>query len=209
MFNMSPIVRSYEELLVLSEQMLEAAGASNWDALAELQTVYMAEVERLRHLDHHAPFSDAERLRRFQLLERILAFDARIRDLTMPRLAHLGADGLEELAELRAVLDAGTPEAVRESVVHDAPGLVGAPVVDAQQPLDLEVPEPLLQLGLAIVHLLDVAGEVLDQLVDLGGIDPRLLPPLAAGCRRIVRDRRTIAPRVPLLFCRVLSCHVM
>ena len=92
MFAMSsPIVRSYEELLVLSEQMLEAAKASNWDALSDLQKVYMAEVERLRHLDHHAPFSDAERLRRFQLLERILAFDARIRDLTMPRLAHLGA----------------------------------------------------------------------------------------------------------------------
>lgn len=88
---MSPIVRSYEELLVLSEQMLEAARAGNWDAMSELQQVYLAEVERLRQLDHAVPFSDNERLRRFQLLERILAFDARIRDLTMPRLAHLGA----------------------------------------------------------------------------------------------------------------------
>lgn len=90
MFAMSPIVRSYEELLVLSEQMLEAASASNWDALTDLQKVYQAEVERLRQLDHSAPFSDEERLRRFHLLERILAFDARIRDLTMPRLAELG-----------------------------------------------------------------------------------------------------------------------
>ena len=91
MFAMSPIVRSYEELLVLSEQMHDAARASNWDALADLQKVYMAEVDRLRLLDHSAPFTDAERLRRFQLLERILAHDARIRDLTMPRLAELGA----------------------------------------------------------------------------------------------------------------------
>ncbi|WP_130393642.1 flagellar protein FliT [Cupriavidus agavae] len=91
MFAMSPIVRSYEELLVLSEQMFEAARASNWDALTDLQKVYMAEVERLRLLDHSAPFADAERLRRFQLLERILAYDARIRDLTNPRLAELGA----------------------------------------------------------------------------------------------------------------------
>jgi flagellar protein FliT len=90
MFDMSPIVRSYEELLVLSEQMLEAARASNWDALNDLQQVYMAEVDRLRLLDHTKPFSDNERLRRFQLLERILAYDARIRDLTMPRLAQLG-----------------------------------------------------------------------------------------------------------------------
>lgn len=91
MFAMSPIVRSYEELLVLSEQMLEAARASNWDALTDLQKVYMAEVERLRQLDHSVRFSDDERLRRFNLLERILAFDARIRDLTMPRLAELGS----------------------------------------------------------------------------------------------------------------------
>lgn len=92
MFAMSsPIVRSYEELLVLSEQMLEAAKASNWDALSDLQKVYMAEVERLRQLDHSVPFSNDERLRRFQLLERILAYDARIRDLAMPQLAHLGA----------------------------------------------------------------------------------------------------------------------
>ena len=41
MFAMSPIVRSYEELLVLSEQMLDAARASNWDALTDLQKVYM------------------------------------------------------------------------------------------------------------------------------------------------------------------------
>ncbi|CAG9170880.1 flagellar protein FliT [Cupriavidus pampae] len=91
MLFMSPIVRSYEELLVLSEQMLEAARAGNWDAMSELQQVYLAEVERLRQLDHGAPFSDNERLRRFQLLERILTFDARIRDLTMPRLAQLGS----------------------------------------------------------------------------------------------------------------------
>lgn len=91
MLAMSPIVRSYEELLVLSEQMLEAARAANWDALTDLQKVYMSEVDRLRVLDHDAPFSENERLRRFQLLERILAYDARIRDLTMPRLAELGA----------------------------------------------------------------------------------------------------------------------
>ncbi len=53
------------------------ARASNWDALTELQQVYTAEVERLRAAGHSKPFSDNERLRRFQLLERILSFDAR------------------------------------------------------------------------------------------------------------------------------------
>jgi flagellar protein FliT len=89
MLPVSPIVRSYEELLLLSEQMLEAAQASNWDALVDLQQVYLAEVDRLRGMDHSAPFSDRERLLRFQLLERILAHDARIRDLATPQLARL------------------------------------------------------------------------------------------------------------------------
>jgi len=91
MLAISLIVQSYEDLLVLAEQMHEAASSSNWDAMYDLQKVYMAEVERLRLLDHSASFSNDERLRRFQLLECILAYDARIRDLAMPQLADLGA----------------------------------------------------------------------------------------------------------------------
>ncbi|MCY1524165.1 Flagellar protein FliT [compost metagenome] len=44
----------------------------------------------MRQLDHEAPFSDAERMRRYQLLDRILTYDARIRDLAMPQLKKLG-----------------------------------------------------------------------------------------------------------------------
>lgn len=86
----SPIVGCYEDILALSARMLEAAQAADWDTVTELQRSYLTHVDRLRQLDHDAPFSDAERMRRYQLLDRILTYDARIRDLAMPQLKKLG-----------------------------------------------------------------------------------------------------------------------
>ncbi|WP_454753423.1 flagellar protein FliT [Cupriavidus necator] len=86
----SPIVTCYEEILALSARMLEAAQATDWNQVTELQRGYLARVDRLRGLDHDAPFSDAERMRRYQLLDRILTYDARIRDLAVPQLKKLG-----------------------------------------------------------------------------------------------------------------------
>ncbi|CAG2154519.1 Flagellar protein FliT [Cupriavidus yeoncheonensis] len=91
MTQFSAIVTCYEEILVLSGRMLEAAQAADWDTVTELQRSYLALVENLRQLDHEAPFSDAERMRRYQLLDRILTYDARIRDLAMPQLQKVGA----------------------------------------------------------------------------------------------------------------------
>ncbi|WP_432261330.1 flagellar protein FliT [Cupriavidus sp. TMH.W2] len=93
----SPIVACYEEVLALSARMLEAAQAADWDTVTALQQGYLAQVERLRLMDHEAPFSDAERMRRYQLLDRILTYDARIRDLAVPQLKRLG----ERLASSR------------------------------------------------------------------------------------------------------------
>jgi flagellar protein FliT len=90
MFVPSPILRCYEALEQLAQQMLDAARADNWDAVAEVQRTYVAQVERLRHLDHDTPISEAERSARFQRLERILACDAAIRHLLMPEMAQLG-----------------------------------------------------------------------------------------------------------------------
>lgn len=86
----SPIVACYEEILALAVRMHEAAQGADWDKLTSLQQAYLAQVERLRLLDHEAPFSDAERMRRYQLLDRILTYDARIRDLAVPQLKRLG-----------------------------------------------------------------------------------------------------------------------
>lgn len=85
----SPTVLNYEELLLLSEQMLDAAQAGNWTAFAESQQVYMAVVEKLRAIERDVPRSGEERNRRHALLEQILHYDARIRDVMAPQLANL------------------------------------------------------------------------------------------------------------------------
>jgi flagellar protein FliT len=86
----SPVVACYEDILGLSARMHEAAQAADWDTVTALQQGYLAQVERLRLMDHETPFSDAERMRRYQLLDRILTYDARIRDLALPQLKKLG-----------------------------------------------------------------------------------------------------------------------
>lgn len=85
----SPVTRGYEEVLLLSEQMLEAARAGNWDAMSELQQVYVAEVDQLRALGPQPAPSAEERTRRYRLLERILAHDAAIRQIVMPQMSQL------------------------------------------------------------------------------------------------------------------------
>ncbi|KWR79429.1 flagellar protein FliT [Cupriavidus sp. IDO] len=86
-----PVTRGYEELLLLSEQMLEAARAGNWDAMSDLQQVYVAEVDQLRALGPQPVPSTQERTRRYRLLERILAHDAAIRQIIMPQMSQLEA----------------------------------------------------------------------------------------------------------------------
>lgn len=86
---MSPVVHSYEALVVLSKKILEAVRAGDWDACAEHQKAYGAETERLRQFDYTAQISEDERLRRLELLEDILGFDTRIRELVASHLEEL------------------------------------------------------------------------------------------------------------------------
>ena len=84
------VIQIYEELVLLSEQMLEAARHGNWDAMTDVQRVYVAQVEALRRKDVPAPATAQERMQHQALLARLLAHDAAIRDLVMPQLQRLG-----------------------------------------------------------------------------------------------------------------------
>jgi len=85
------VIQIYEELVLLSEQMLEAARHGNWDAMIEVQRVYVAQVEALRLKDVQAPATPQARMQHQALLARLLQHDAAIRDLVMPQLERLGA----------------------------------------------------------------------------------------------------------------------
>lgn len=85
------VVQIYEELVLLSEQMLEAARSGNWDAMTEVQRVYVAQVDALRSTHTQPPATMHERAQRAALLAKLLAHDAAIRNLVMPQLERLGS----------------------------------------------------------------------------------------------------------------------
>ena len=86
------IIGTYESVLAVTGEMLVAARNNEWDRVVE------REVECRRLVDHlaaaHAP-ADLEpeaRKRKVEIIRRVLADDAEIRDLTEPwmqRLQHL------------------------------------------------------------------------------------------------------------------------
>ena len=80
----------YDEMTVLSGQMLRAASAGEWDLLTELERKCAACIERLRHNETTVVQAEA-RSRKVAAIRTILANDRQIRDLTQPWMAKLSA----------------------------------------------------------------------------------------------------------------------
>jgi flagellar protein FliT len=81
----------YEAIAMLSSQMLVAAREGEWSDLKAMQGTYRELVEQLKESDHRSALDDTARARKLNLVKKILADDAAIRDLTSPSLARLGA----------------------------------------------------------------------------------------------------------------------
>jgi flagellar protein FliT len=80
----------YEALALIMGRMRDAARASDWDGLSDMQSEYGAIVDRLSPLDR-IELDDAQRRRKHDLVRRILTDDAEIRELINPRMARLSA----------------------------------------------------------------------------------------------------------------------
>lgn len=80
----------YDEMTVLSEQMLRAASAGDWDLLTELERECAVRLDRLRH-NETAVVQAETRSRKVAAIRTILANDRQIRDLTQPWMAKLSA----------------------------------------------------------------------------------------------------------------------
>lgn len=87
MSNTSSILRQYEVIAAITQRMLAAARANQWDDVVTLGEEYQLAVECLRNID---PLTSEDRLARRDLLARILADDAAIRNLAAPELSRLG-----------------------------------------------------------------------------------------------------------------------
>jgi flagellar protein FliT len=85
------IVSVYEAMVVLTEQMLAAAQASDWDALVVLEQRCAAYVRQLKEADPPVALDRANRERKVEAIRKMLDDDRKIRDLTMPWMARLSA----------------------------------------------------------------------------------------------------------------------
>ncbi|MGF6722651.1 flagellar protein FliT [Paraburkholderia sp. GAS41] len=81
----------YEAIAAISARMLLAARRALWHDLVPLQEEYRHLVDALKDAETGVALDELERARKFDLIRRILADDAAIRDLASPRMAYLSA----------------------------------------------------------------------------------------------------------------------
>jgi flagellar protein FliT len=81
----------YEAIAALSAQMLVAAREGEWSELKAMQSAYRELVDQLKETNAGSDLDESARARKLDLVKKILADDAAIRDLTSPSLARLSA----------------------------------------------------------------------------------------------------------------------
>lgn len=79
---------AYAAMAALTEQMVQAARAIDWDTLVDLELRVTAHVQALR-AEPSQPMTGADRERKIELIRQMLNADRQIRDLTMPWMAQL------------------------------------------------------------------------------------------------------------------------
>ena len=85
------VLSEYAAVAELTGQMLQAAQAGDWDALALLEQRCSAHVDTLKRAEAAVVLNPTGRHAKIDCIRRILADDRRIRDLTMPWMAQLSA----------------------------------------------------------------------------------------------------------------------
>jgi flagellar protein FliT len=96
------ILSTYEAIAALTGEMLAAARASNWDRLADLEKDCAALIDKLRAEPAPAPAEPGFVRRKAEIIHRVLADDAAIREITQPWLATL-RDLLQQSARASTV----------------------------------------------------------------------------------------------------------
>ena len=83
------VIGMYETMDQISERMVEAAQANDWDRLVELERNVANLRENLRGQERPTLLSTEERSRKIRLIHRILDADAEIRRHTEPWMAQV------------------------------------------------------------------------------------------------------------------------
>jgi flagellar protein FliT len=87
--NSQEIISLYEAVSEITDQMLAAARAGDWDQLIALEAHCASHVQTLQNDGPPAPLTGAVRERKVKIITKILADDREIRNLTEPWMAQL------------------------------------------------------------------------------------------------------------------------
>ncbi len=86
--NNAQIIAAYETILSITGQMLEAARKKDWDYLQALEEDCRA-VMAILMAANAAPLGGTYQQRKVEIIHKVLADDAAIRNITQPWVAHL------------------------------------------------------------------------------------------------------------------------
>ncbi|MBV8632991.1 MAG: flagellar protein FliT, partial [Burkholderiaceae bacterium] len=86
--NRQEVVSLYETISVLTEQMVTAAKNANWVQLAALETQCALHIETIKGSDKE-PVQGEMRERKIRIIQKILADDREIRNITEPWMQRL------------------------------------------------------------------------------------------------------------------------
>lgn len=89
MMNSQEVISLYETVAVITGQMLAAARDSDWERLVELESRCARHVETLRLSEPPEPLTGESRVRKVRIIQKILADDREIRNLTEPWMTQL------------------------------------------------------------------------------------------------------------------------
>ncbi len=79
----------YAKLVEISDQMLTASKAKDWDSLEQLENVCAEHIETIKQITPTTPISDIERTAKINYIEKLLETDRAIRDEVEPWMAKL------------------------------------------------------------------------------------------------------------------------
>ncbi len=87
----SDILLVYDEMVQISQQMLDAAHRQDWPSFTTLESVCEEHIKQIHQRDDQLPLTAEEVEKKIDLLMKILADDRQIRDLLEPWMGRLSA----------------------------------------------------------------------------------------------------------------------
>lgn len=89
--NSDEVLSLYASVADITDQMLSAARAGDWDSVCTLETHCARHVETLKSDESPVALSGAARERKVAMIQKILADDREIRNIAQPWMAQLSA----------------------------------------------------------------------------------------------------------------------